>query len=101
MWPLRLPPGGLCVWVGNSQRQITLDMQQVVTRELKISGTYIYTRQQFQEAIGLLAGGEVTAEPLISHRLPLSEGVRVFQAMASDPGSFLKVILEPYQGGVV
>jgi len=37
-----LKPGGLCVWIGNSQKIIEVNMQDVVVRAKRITGTYCY-----------------------------------------------------------
>ena len=89
-----LRPGGTCVWVGNSQREINLDMQRVVTRELGVLGSYIYTSEQFGEAIGLLARGEIDAERVISCRAPLDRGPELFAALSEPDTELVKVVLE-------
>ena len=88
-----LKPGGTSVWIGNHQRQIECDMQRIVTRELTIRGTYIYSPAQFAQALGLLADGKIQTDPLISDRLCLAEGPEAFRFLASDPENHLKVML--------
>ena len=77
--------GGSAVWVGNNHRLIELDMQDVVTRELSIHGTYGLGEDDFRVALGLLAGGAVDSGPLISRRAPLSEGPALFEELLASP----------------
>jgi len=89
-----LKPRGTCVWVGNSQREIRLDMQRAVTRELSVLGSYIYTSEQFGEAIGFLARGEIDVEPIVSCRVPLDRGPELFAALSEPQTDLVKVVLE-------
>jgi len=89
-----LRPRGTCVWVGNSQKEIRLDMQSAVTRELGVLGSYIYTSEQFREAIGLLERREIDVEPIISCRAPLDRGPELFAALSEPNTDLVKVVLE-------
>ncbi len=81
-----LKPGGTSIWIGNHQRQITCDMQSIVTRELTIRGTYIYSPDQFAQALDLLANGKIQADGLISDRLNLAGGPEAFPVPGQRPG---------------
>lgn len=89
-----LRPRGTCVWVGNSQREIRLDMQRAVTRELNVLGSYVYTAEQFDEAIGFLARREIDVEPIVSCRAPLTRGPELFAALSEPDTDLVKVVLE-------
>jgi 2-desacetyl-2-hydroxyethyl bacteriochlorophyllide A dehydrogenase len=89
-----LKVGGTCVWIGNSQKMININMQEIVTRELKIFGTYIYTHEEFKEAIHIISSGEVDVEQIISKRVLLAEGPEMFQKLAKDADKLIKVIIE-------
>jgi len=43
--------GGEIVWVGNSQKVIQVDMQDVVVKAKKVTGIYCYTDRDFRQAI--------------------------------------------------
>jgi L-iditol 2-dehydrogenase len=86
--------GGTAVWIGNSAKMIELDMQQIVTRELRVVGSFLYSFQEFQEVAEMLNQGKLTLEPMISLRAPMTEkGVELFAKLAKNPGSLIKVIL--------
>jgi L-iditol 2-dehydrogenase len=85
--------GGTAVWIGNSARMVNINMQEIVTRELKVFGTFIYTFQEFGEVVDLLSSGKLNVEPMISLTAPMEKGVELFKQLAKDPGPLIKVIL--------
>ena len=85
--------GGTAVWVGNSARMVSVDMQQIVTRALTVIGTYTYTHAEFGEALDLIASGKVALAPLVSRVEPLERGAEMFQLQTSGQADVIKVIL--------
>jgi L-iditol 2-dehydrogenase len=85
--------GGTAVWIGNSAKMINVNMQEIVTRELKVIGTFLYTFKEFGEVVELLNSGRLSVEPMISVTAPIAEGVGWFEKLAKDPGPLIKVIL--------
>lgn len=77
--------GGTVVWIGNNQKRIDVDMQQVVTRELTIRGSYGMSHADFAEALELLAGGAVRTDLLINRRADLAEGPTLFDELLASP----------------
>jgi 2-desacetyl-2-hydroxyethyl bacteriochlorophyllide A dehydrogenase len=85
--------GGTAVWIGNSAKMININMQEIVTRELKVFGTFLYTFKEFGECVELLGSGKLNVEPIISATASLEEGIDYFKQLAKDPGSLIKVVL--------
>lgn len=85
--------GGACIWIGNSAKMININMQEVVTRELNISGTYIYTHKEFGEALDLLSEGNIDIEAVISKVITLEEGPKMFNKLANDASQLIKVVI--------
>jgi 2-desacetyl-2-hydroxyethyl bacteriochlorophyllide A dehydrogenase len=85
--------GGKAVWIGNSAKMIEINMQEIVTRELKVFGSFLYTFEEFGEVVTMLASGKLNVAPIISLTAPLGEGVELFRRLAKEPGSLIKVIL--------
>ncbi len=83
---------GTCIFVGNSMKNITIDMQNIVTRELRILGTYTYTLGEFRESISLL--GKIDVETMLSKVVPLEEGPEVFRELIQKNSNLLKVVLK-------
>jgi 2-desacetyl-2-hydroxyethyl bacteriochlorophyllide A dehydrogenase len=86
--------GGICIWIGNSAKIINVNMQEVVTRELNISGTYIYTHKEFGEVLDLLAEGNIDVEAVISKVISLEEAPEMFNKLAKDAGQLIKVVID-------
>jgi L-iditol 2-dehydrogenase len=86
--------GGNVTWIGNSAQMIQLNMQEIVTRELTVRGTYGFNRE-FERAIELLGTGRLNVDALIEHVAPLVEGPRLVQELAAGEMDLVKVLLEP------
>jgi L-iditol 2-dehydrogenase len=85
--------GGTAVWIGNSAKIINLNMQEIVTRELRVLGTFLYSFKEFGDVAELLNGGKLNVEPMISLKAPMEKGAELFAKLAKDPGPLIKVIL--------
>lgn len=88
-----LKPRGTCVWIGNSVRMIELDMQAVVTQELKVFGTYIYTHNDFGETIKFMEENNLDLRQLISARIPISKAPKLFRSLTTETEKYLKVLV--------
>lgn len=44
--------GGTAIWIGNAQKIIEVNMQNIVTKELKIKGNYVYDLDGFADSSG-------------------------------------------------
>jgi L-iditol 2-dehydrogenase len=86
--------GGNVTWIGNSQRDVTLNMQQVVTREITIRGTYGFD-QEFAQAIELLRTKQVNVASMTEQVAPLEAGPQVFHDLAKGTLDAVKVVLQP------
>jgi L-iditol 2-dehydrogenase len=86
--------GGNVTWIGNSAQMIELNMQEIVTRELTVRGTYGFNTE-FARAIQAIASGRMDVASLIEQVSPLSEGPQIVHALAAGELDKVKVILEP------
>jgi (R,R)-butanediol dehydrogenase/meso-butanediol dehydrogenase/diacetyl reductase len=90
--------GGRIVMVGLPPQPATVDVKELVLRELSIIGTvgHVYD-EDFQAAVELLCSGRADAKPLITHRLPLSRAVEDGIAYLAGEGRShgLKVLVSP------
>jgi 2-desacetyl-2-hydroxyethyl bacteriochlorophyllide A dehydrogenase len=84
---------GVCIWIGNSDRVVSLNMQDVVAKAQRIIGTYAYTHAEFGQALDAVAAGRISIDPLISKVVPLAEGPEMFRLQTENPGSLIKVII--------
>ncbi len=63
-------PGGRVVLTGLPHEPARVDVFWLVRREIDVRGSMIY-REEFGEALALLARGAVAVDPLLTHRFPL------------------------------
>lgn len=85
---------GYSVWIGNAAKMVTVNMQNIVTKEITIKGNYIYTKYDFETSLKLLSEKEINAEPLITHHMDMSEGVEAFELLKNNQdGKAIKVVL--------
>ena len=85
--------GGQSIWIGNNQKKITVDMQDIVTKEITIRGTYIYTHEEFGEAVTLLS--KLDVDLFLSHciEIPLEEAAAMFETLGAEPETCLRSII--------
>lgn len=88
-----LRQGGTAVWIGNNKPMIEINMQEIVTRELTVLGTYLYNFAEFKLVVEMLNAGKLDVSPIISKVAPMCEGPEMFAKMAKDPGDWIKVVL--------
>jgi len=86
--------GGQIVAVGNLQKEIEINLQELVSRELTFTGSYA-SSGEFRTCIGLIASGQINVAPLVSEVLPLQEGPAAFQRLLGGKENLLKIVLEP------
>jgi len=89
-----LRPGGISVWVGVSQQEMTINMHDVVTKDRTIIGSMNYSHLDFGEALRLLAAGKVDRpEELITKTVPLEQAAEMFTQLHDNPDGYLKVLI--------
>ena len=89
-----LKSGGTAVWIGNNQKMIEINMQQIVTSEIKIRGSYTYLLEDFHNALKYIEDGKIILQPIITSTLALEKGVEAFDILTNNSdGKEIKVIL--------
>jgi L-iditol 2-dehydrogenase len=86
--------GGTVVLVGNISPEVTLPLQKVVTRQIRLQGSCA-SAGEYPEAIALMASGAIRVKPLISAIAPLAEGPAWFERLHAREPNLLKVVLTP------
>jgi L-iditol 2-dehydrogenase len=85
---------GQVTWIGNSAPIVELPMQDMVSRELTLRGAYTFAGE-FEEAIDILATGQVDVAPLIELTAPLEDAPDLFRRLGDGSLETVKVILLP------
>ena len=87
--------GGTVALVGNIARDVSLPLQRIVTRQIRLQGSCA-SAGEYPECIDLMARGAVNVDPFISAVAPLSEGPAWFDRLHRRETGLVKVILKPY-----
>lgn len=87
--------GGTAVWVGMSQKEMEINMQDVVCLARRILGSFNYTHEEFGEVVDLLVSGKLHPEDLISCVVSLEEAVDMFPKALANPDDYIKVLIDP------
>jgi 2-desacetyl-2-hydroxyethyl bacteriochlorophyllide A dehydrogenase len=83
--------GGTVVVVGVPPGPVTLPLQHLQDRQIRLQGSAVYLPADYSEAIGLLTGGVVRPADFVTAQYPLAEAAAAFGAAAS--GQQVKVVL--------
>jgi L-iditol 2-dehydrogenase len=86
--------GGTVILVGNVTPEVTLPLQKVVSRQIRLQGSAA-SAGEYPRAIELLSSGAVRVKPIISAVAPLSEGPHWFERLYAREPNLMKVVLTP------
>jgi L-iditol 2-dehydrogenase len=86
--------GGSVVLVGNISPSISLPLQKVVSRQLRLQGSCA-SAGEYPKTIELLSSGAIQVKPLISAVAPLADGPRWFERLHAREPNLMKVVLTP------
>lgn len=86
--------GGTVTLVGNITPQVTLPLQQVVSRQIRLQGSAA-SAGEYLRAIELLSSGAIRVKPLITAVAPLEEGPKWFERLYKGEPNLMKVVLTP------
>ena len=89
--------GGSVVLVGNISPEVTLPLQTVVTRQIRLQGSCA-SAGEYPRAIELMSSGKINVKPLISAVAPLADGPEWFERLYARQPNLMKVVLQPNSG---
>jgi L-iditol 2-dehydrogenase len=85
---------GTVTLVGNIAAQVSVPLQKIVTRQIRLQGSCA-SAGEYPEAMELLASGKIKVAPLISSVAPLYDGPQWFARLYAHEPNLMKVILDP------
>jgi L-iditol 2-dehydrogenase len=91
---LSVRKGGSVALVGNLAPDVSLPLQSVVTRQVRLQGSCA-SAGEYPDCLELIASGKVNVERLISAVAPLAEGASWFERLYNKEPGLLKVVLKP------
>ena len=86
--------GGTVTLVGNLSPTIKLQLQSIVTRQIRLQGSCAICGE-YPAVLDMIARGEIKVEPLLSAEAPLSEGAEWFKRLYNKEPGLIKVVLVP------
>lgn len=86
--------GGSVILVGNLSPEVTLPLQAVVTRQIKLQGSCAICGE-YPLVLDLISNGIINVDEMISAVAPLSEGAEWFKRLYNKEPGLNKVILVP------
>jgi (R,R)-butanediol dehydrogenase/meso-butanediol dehydrogenase/diacetyl reductase len=88
-------PEGTIALVGMLEEPVPISQLNVMLKEAVLRGSFAYRPRDFDEAIAILAAGEVPVEELITSRHPLADAAACFAELRRPGTEELKVLLIP------
>ena len=93
-WALSiLSKGGEFIKIGYDDKPLGISLDRYVNKGIRIQGHFAYDYVSWKNCIRLLEMGKLDVNPIITHRLPLSEWEKGFALTENREG--IKVILIP------
>ncbi len=86
--------GGSIVLVGNISPAVTLPLQKIVSRQIRLQGSCA-SAGEYPKAIELMSSGAINVKPLISAVAPLDDGPQWFERLYNREPNLMKVVLTP------
>ncbi len=86
---------GTAVWLGMNQKEMTINMQDVVCSARKVIGSFNYTHEEFGEVVQILGSGKLEADRMITKVVSLDKAAWAFEELISSPDNYLKIIIDP------
>jgi L-iditol 2-dehydrogenase len=86
--------GSTIIVVGVFGTKPTVDLGLVQDRELKVLGTLMYQKADFERAIELVASGRIKLEAMITARFPFKDYLSAYHAIETSEGQYMKVMID-------
>jgi L-iditol 2-dehydrogenase len=89
---LLVKPGGSLITLGLINDEVSFPSLHVTRSEITVYGSIIYTKKDFEEALGFLKDPEFNVSPVLSKIVPLNDYKRAFEDALT--GNFTKIVLD-------
>lgn len=86
--------GGTVTLIGNIAPEVTIPLQKVVSRQIRLQGTAA-SAGEYPQAIDLISSGRIHVRPLITAVAPLEDGPQWFERLHAREPNLMKVVLAP------
>jgi L-iditol 2-dehydrogenase len=86
--------GSAIIVVGVFSKDPKVNLGFVQDRELRLLGTLMYQRKDYELAISIIASGKINLEPLITHRFAFDDYLDAYKMIDQSNGEYMKVMIE-------
>ncbi len=86
--------GGTVTLVGNLAKDVSIPLQAVVTRQIRLQGSCA-SSGEYPECLDLISSGKVDVDRFISATAPLEDGASWFDRLHKREPGLMKVVLKP------
>jgi L-iditol 2-dehydrogenase len=90
--------GGTVTLIGNITPTVSLPLQRVVSRQIRMQGSCA-SSGEYPQAIELISTGKIRVSPLITAIAPLGDGAQWFERLHSREPNLMKIVIDPRIGG--
>jgi threonine dehydrogenase-like Zn-dependent dehydrogenase len=77
------------------EEPVEISQLVLMIKEAQLRASFAYRREDFEEAVGLLAAGRLPADQLITETAPLEQAQRMFDLLEDPATAQIKVLLQP------
>jgi (R,R)-butanediol dehydrogenase/meso-butanediol dehydrogenase/diacetyl reductase len=88
-------PRGIVVLLGVLEEPVEISQLVLLIKEAQVRGSFAYRRQEFQEAVELLAAGKLPSDLLITGTGPLEAAQAMFERLEDPATEDIKILLSP------
>ena len=86
--------GGTILLVGNIAPEVTLPLQKIVTRQIRLQGSCA-SSGEYPRCIDLMSSGAIHVKPLITAVAPMEQGAEWFKRLHARETGLTKIVLTP------
>ena len=86
--------GGTVTLIGNITPTVTLPLQKVVSRQIRMQGSCA-SSGEYPQAMELIANGQIRVTSLITAIAPLTDGASWFERLHSREPNLMKIVIDP------
>lgn len=87
--------GGQAIWVGMSQKEMEINMQDIVCSARRVIGSFNYTHIEFGEVVKLIGSSKMNTSKLITKIVSMKETKAAMVDLHNKPDNFIKIIIDP------
>ena len=86
--------GGQITFIASPNQPVELDLRKILGKSLVVRGSIMSKWVDYERAIKLISRGKIRVKPIITHRFPITEWKKAFDAIINEKTAG-KVILTP------